>query len=224
MADISGYLTTIASGVYGRDIKSAIHSALTELNADVSGSKYATLDKITNTEQHDLVQWLMENTYDGTHYYLSGTGVNSDNVPIINLSRDAVRLLTILKRLGLIDPTGSSSSSGSSSNNTYTVYRTYEDACYTGGATNGSPRYTDTDYPNGHIKSILDKLIYKGALKGSSGTGLDMVVNLSQETCRMLVIYNRAGFFDSLESPDPSDTTKWVDGNPKGPPIPKSST
>ena len=45
-------------------------------------------------------------------------------------------------------------------------------------------------------KSTVDKLIEKGILKGTSGTGDDRVIDLSEEAIRTFVIMDRAGMFD----------------------------
>lgn len=45
------------------------------------------------------------------------------------------------------------------------------------------------------FRSVLDILVQKGALKGESGTGDNMVINLSEEAVRMFVIQHRLGMF-----------------------------
>jgi hypothetical protein len=45
------------------------------------------------------------------------------------------------------------------------------------------------------FREVLDILVKKGALKGESGTGDNMVINLSEEAVRMFVIQHRLGLF-----------------------------
>lgn len=45
-------------------------------------------------------------------------------------------------------------------------------------------------------RTTLDKMVQKGYLKGESGSGENMVINLSEEVVRAFVIQDRAGLFD----------------------------
>lgn len=45
-------------------------------------------------------------------------------------------------------------------------------------------------------KNTLDKLISKGILKGKGGSGENLIIDLSEEAVRLLVIQDRAGLFD----------------------------
>lgn len=47
-----------------------------------------------------------------------------------------------------------------------------------------------------NYRKTLDKLIKKGLLKGKGGTGDGLVIDLSEDTVRTLVILDRAGQFD----------------------------
>lgn len=49
---------------------------------------------------------------------------------------------------------------------------------------------------NKFYRPTLDKLIQKGYLTGKGGTGEDMVIDLSEDAVRVLVILDRAGMFD----------------------------
>lgn len=47
-----------------------------------------------------------------------------------------------------------------------------------------------------HYRPTVDKLIQKGLLQGKGGEGEDLVIDLSEDTVRTLVILDRAGVFD----------------------------
>lgn len=49
---------------------------------------------------------------------------------------------------------------------------------------------------NQDYRKTLDKLIQKGLLKGKGGAGEGLIVDLSEDTVRTLVILDRAGNFD----------------------------
>jgi hypothetical protein len=59
----------------------------------------------------------------------------------------------------------------------------------------GAFYYKLGDVKNTEFRSVLDILVKKGALKGESGTGDDMVINLSEEAVRMFVVQHRLGLF-----------------------------
>ena len=59
----------------------------------------------------------------------------------------------------------------------------------------GAFYYKLGDVKSKEFRSVLDILVQKGALKGESGTGDDMVINLSEEAVRMFVIQHRLGLF-----------------------------
>ena len=58
-----------------------------------------------------------------------------------------------------------------------------------------------------YAKPTLDKLVKKGLLKGKSGSGPDMVIDLSENDIRMLVILDRTGVFDF--EPNQGDSVSW---------------
>ena len=49
---------------------------------------------------------------------------------------------------------------------------------------------------NQDYRKTLDKLIQKGLLKGKGGSGESLVIDMSEDTVRTLVILDRAGVFD----------------------------
>lgn len=49
---------------------------------------------------------------------------------------------------------------------------------------------------NQDYRKTLDKLIQKGFLKGKGGVGDGLIINMSEDTVRTLVILDRAGLFD----------------------------
>lgn len=102
----------------------------------------------------------------------------------INLGKDTTRLLYIMRQMGLMDITTTLTAN---ENSTFTVYRTYADACYTA---DGSERY---------LKGAIDKLIYNEVLLGSGGSGTGLILNLTKESFRLLYLLDRAGSFGNLE-------------------------
>lgn len=48
-----------------------------------------------------------------------------------------------------------------------------------------------------YAKPTIEKLVAKGYLKGKSGQGENMVIDISEDTLRVLVILDRAGAFDN---------------------------
>lgn len=51
------------------------------------------------------------------------------------------------------------------------------------------------DVPNKAYRETLDKLVRKGLLKGKGGEGEDLLLDLSEDNVRMLVILDRTGVF-----------------------------
>lgn len=54
-----------------------------------------------------------------------------------------------------------------------------------------------SDVPQGDYRTVLDKLIAAGILRGRSGTGEERVLDLTEDSVRLLVLLDRAGAFGS---------------------------
>jgi len=217
MANITNELDTISSGVYGRDIKRAIHSAIDKLNqngteglsdaaanAAVSATKYQSIDK-ASAEGQEALNWLVEN------------GFMQGGEAFTPMNKDVVRAFIILKRMGLI---GNDDSQGASGYKIYTYFRARADA-------NGIPRWAQpTIYKlmhkvgiDGHplLRGVDDPLtsdpvlvigddnqdypfVYdKTPLSSSEQRGLyNIKLNISSEMLRTLVIIDRSGYFEDL--------------------------
>lgn len=214
MADISGYLNTIASGVYGRDIKSAIYNALQALS-NSSGEKYEYVRDITNSDMQNVIISMIENGW------LSGTNGPQDPITNtrINLDKDVVRAFMILYKAGILG--GSSDSEGSTGYKIYTYFRARADA-------NGIPRWAQpTIYKLMHKVGIDELPLLRGIgdpltsdpvliigddnldypfvydttpLSSSEQRGLyNIKLNISSEMLRTLVIIDRSGYFEDLD-------------------------
>ena len=57
-------------------------------------------------------------------------------------------------------------------------------------------RYETLKQVPDYYRETLDKLIAKGAIKGRSGSGEDLVLDMAEDTVRVLVILDRTGIFD----------------------------
>lgn len=72
--------------------------------------------------------------------------------------------------------------------------------------TAGEPQRAETvryhllsDVPQGDYRTVLDKLIAADILRGRSGTGEERVLDLTEDSVRLLVLLDRAGAFGSLQ-------------------------
>lgn len=70
--------------------------------------------------------------------------------------------------------------------------------------TAGEPQRAETaryhllsDVPQGDYRTVLDKLIAADILRGRSGTGEERVLDLTEDSVRLLVLLDRAGAFGS---------------------------
>ena len=54
-----------------------------------------------------------------------------------------------------------------------------------------------SDVPQGDYRTVLDKLIAADILRGRSGTGEERVLDLTEDSVRLLVLLDRAGAFGS---------------------------
>ena len=100
-ANISSELSTIASGIYGKDVRSAIHDAIEKINKSFNEDDNVVYDKIDDIRAaFGEGSWADQTiTKLMTKGYIVGTG--SENK--LRLTYTAIRFLRILDRAGVFD-------------------------------------------------------------------------------------------------------------------------